>query len=402
MQKLLSGLRVVSVEVGIAGPFASMILGDLGAEVIKIEPPEGDSNRVLAGAEKGEHFYFLALNRGKKSVALDLSTPLGRQALLDLIKVSDVLLCNYRAGALDRLGASYEEAKKINPRLVYCSMTGYGPSGPFRDRPAYDLMGYAWSGMLSVSGEPGRKPVKPGAPVGDQASGFYAAIGALAALQKRSVTGEGSLVEVSLLDSCVALMGMFFSNYFTTGVVPQPLGSAHLAVAPSGVYRTRDGYVALSTCWPRIARVINAEWMIEDPRFKTLPARLKNREELDRILEEHLMKANTDQWVELFTVEDIPGAPVNTLDKAAVNPQILHNNMIIKIKRPGKADVKVAGNPIKVAGVPETFVPHPGLGQHNKEVLSGILGYSEGRMAELEDQKNAHAKALEDRLHKKR
>ncbi|MBI4332272.1 MAG: CoA transferase [Chloroflexi bacterium] len=402
MNKILSGIRVVSVEVGIAGPFASMVLADLGAEVIKIEPPEGDSNRALQGAEKGEHFYFLALNRGKKSMALDLSTPSGKQVLLDLVKVSDVLLCNYRAGALARLGADYETVKQTNPRLVYCSMTGFGPSGPYRDRPAYDLMGYAWSGMLSVSGEPGRKPVKPGVPLGDQAAGLYSVIGILAALNERSQTGKGRLVEVALLDTCVALMGMFFSKYFNTGVVPGPTGSAHLAVAPSGIYRTKDGYVALSSCWPRIARVINAEWMIEDPRFKTLPARLANRKELDRILEDHLTQANTDQWVELFAVEDIPGAPVSTVDKAAVDPQILHNNMILTIERAGHPDLRVAGNPVKIPGVTEQYGPPPGLGEHNREVMSHILGYSEERIRQIEDEKKAHARELEDRLHKKK
>ena len=409
MEKLLSGVRIIALEVGLAGPFASMILGDLGAEVIKIEPPEGDATRDLEEARRRMvsptstrgHFYFLAHNRSKKSVVLDLGTPLGKGALFDLIKHSDVLLCNFRAGALARLGADYETVKKLNPRIIVCNMTGFGSSGPYKDRPCYDLTGYGWSGMLSICGEPGRKPIKPGSPIGDYGVGLYAIAGILSALYKRSQTGEGCQIEVSLLDACIGLMSSFYSKYFATGEVPGPIGSAHLSVAPSGVYRTKNGYVALSTCWPRICRVIDAEWMIEDPRFSTLTARVKNRDELDRIIEERLVQADTDQWVELFAVEDIPGAPVNTVDKAARDPQVLHNNMVLTFDDPSYDQIKVAGNPIKVVGVKEEYLPPPDTGEHSYEIFSQLLGYSQEQIKQLEEEQKHHARELEDRLHKK-
>jgi len=197
-------------------------------------------------------------------------------------------------------------------------------------------------------------------------------------------------------------MGTFFAKYFSTGVVPGPTGSSHLAVAPSGVYKTKDSYVALSTCWPRITRVIDAEWMIEDPRFSTLKARIKNRKELDQILEERLMQANTEQWVELFAVEDIPGAPVNTVDKAAQDPQTLHNNMILTLNHPLWGEVKVAGNPIKVAGVKEDYQPSPTLSQHTQEILSGLLGYSEEKIRRLEGEQRNHAQERKEHLLKRR
>lgn len=403
MEPLLSGVRVITLEVGMAASFASMILGDLGAEVIKIEPPEGDSTRSLEDVgHQRKHYYFLAHNRSKKSLVLDMGTPMGKEAFFDLIKISDVLLCNYRSGALTRLGADYETVKKLNPEAVVCLITGFGSSGPYKDRPCYDLIGYGWSGMLSICGEPGRKPVKPGSPIGDLGAGLYAIAGILSALYKRSQTGQGSLIEVSVLDTCVSLVGTFFSSYFTTGVVPKPIGASHLAVAPSGVYRTKNGYVALSTCWPRIARVIGAEWMMEDPRFKTLPARIKNRQELDRILEEHLTQADTEQWVELFVTEDIPGAPVNTVDKAAQDPQVLHNNMILTLRHPTDGNAKVAGNPIKIKGVKEEYTPPPVRAEHNQEILSQLLGYSREKIDLIQEEQEKHAKELEEHLHKKR
>ncbi|MBI4330118.1 MAG: CoA transferase [Chloroflexi bacterium] len=406
MEPLLSGVRVLSLEVGIAGSFASMVLGDLGAEVIKIESPQGDALRTLEETKHVSHlrthFYFLAHNRNKKSLVLDLGTPLGKTAFFDLIRVSDVIICNFRTGALSRLGAGYETLKKLNPGIIVCNITGFGDSGPYKDRPCYDLVGYGWSGLLSLSGEPGRKPVKPAVPVGDQGAALYAVAGVLAGLYRRERTGEGCEVGSSVLDACVALLSTAFSKYFLTGEIPEPVGAGHLAVAPSGIYRTKNGHVTLGVCWPRIARIVDAEWMIDDPRFSTLTARLKNRVELDRILEERLMQADTEQWTELFIEEDIAGAPVNTVDKAALDPQVLNNNMILTLQRPSDAPVKVAGNPIKVTGLAEEHRAPPALGEHNQEILADFLGYSEEKIRQLEKEQKAHVNELEEHLNKKR
>jgi len=268
----LAGIRVLDFSRAISGPYGSMILGDLGAEIIKIETPEGDFSRVSAGpTHKGENFYYLAFNRNKKDIVLDLLTESGKKAFYDLVKVSDIVWNNFRAGSMERLGADYETLRKINPRIIYCSITGYGPSGPAKDRPAFDISILAASGILSVTGEPDGRPVRPGIPIADESGGLFAIIGVLAALAERQRTGKGQRIDISLMDACVSLLCYPLSYYFTTGIIPKPLGnSSHLILVPYGVYKTKKGYIALGVCWPRITRVIGADCLADDPRFKRL------------------------------------------------------------------------------------------------------------------------------------
>lgn len=275
---MLEGVRVIAFSHAISGPYGTMILGDLGAEIIKIEPPEGESSRATSGPFfEGETFFNLAFNRNKKCITLDIGTESGKEAFLDLVKISDVLVNNYRAGALERAGINYDFLKKVNPKIIYCNIVGYGSSGPYQERPAYDVVTLAESGALSVSGQPGERPLRPGIPLADMAGSLFAAIGILAALRKREQISEGSKIEISLLSATMSLLAYQFSYYWVSGVVPKPIDrSGHLMSVPYGVYKTKDGYIALGACWPRIARVIRADWLIEDPRFKDIHARMRH------------------------------------------------------------------------------------------------------------------------------
>lgn len=390
----LSGIRVLDLSRVIAGPYGTMILGDLGAEIIKIESPEGDISRVEAGpSHKGENFYYLAFNRNKKDLLLDLQTKSGQQAFYELVKISDIVWNNFRPGSMERLGFDYETLSKLNPRIIYCSITGYGSTGPSKDRPAYDIAVLAASGILSVTGEPGGRPIRPGVPIADQSGGMFAVIGVLSALAERARTGKGQKIEVSLMDACVSLLCYPFSYYFTTGIVPQPkCNSGHLILVPYGVYKTRKGYIALGVCWPRITRVIGAEWLTEDPRFRDLASRQEHCDELNAIIEEHLASADAEDWMEVLEVEDIVAAKVVSLDEVANDPQVQHQNMVLTMPHPLGGKIRLTGNPIKMAGITdESFTPPPVLNQHSDEILRRLLGYSSEKIRRLrqEEKKNA-------------
>lgn len=400
---MLKETRVIDFSHAISGPYSTMILGDLGAEIIKIEPPEGESSRATSGPFfQGETFFNLAFNRNKKGVTLDIGTETGKEAFLDLIKISDVLVDNYRAGALERVGINYELLKKVNPGLIYCDIVGYGSSGPYKERPAYDVVTLADSGALSLSGQPGERPVRPGIPLADMAGSLFAAIGILAALRKREQTGQGSKMEISLLGATMSLLAYQFSYHWVSGIVPKPLDrSGHLMSVPYGIYKTKEGYVALGACWPRIARVIGAEWLMEDPRFKDIQARMKNRVELNNIIEEHLAQTSAKDWVELFKVEDIPAGLVRTLDEVASAPEVLAENIILTMDHSLGGKIQLIGNPIKTEdALEEDYTPPPTLGQHTREVLMGLLGYTDDKIGRMKEEEKSHALERRNRISK--
>jgi CoA:oxalate CoA-transferase len=399
----LSGVRVLDVSRAIAGPFGAMILGDLGAEVIKIEAPEGDLSRFAAGSTyKGENFTYLAFNRNKKNLKLDLDTATGKEAFYELVKVSDVVLDNLRPGAMQRLGADYDALKKINPRIICASICGYGPTGPSRDRPAFDVVLLAASGILSLTREPGERPVRPSAPIGDMAGGLFAIVGILAALAERERTGRGKRIDVSLLDVCIALLSYQFSDYFCSGEVPQPLSnSGHPVSVPYGVYKTKEGYVALGSCWPRICRAIGAEWIIDDPRFNNMEIRRHHRDELNKIMEEYMAQATAKDWLNIFEAEDIPADRVKTLDEVVEDPQVNHQKMILKMEHPLGGEIRLAGAPIKAEGINvEEFTPPATLNQHEKEILVDILGYDEKKIANLRAEEKEHTEERQKHVRK--
>ncbi|MFH1087195.1 MAG: CoA transferase [Chloroflexota bacterium] len=389
----LAGIRIVAIENAIAGPYGSMIMADLGAEVIKVEPPEGEISRRFAGPRhKGESFYFMAFNRNKKSVTLDLGTPRGHRAFCELTGKADVFWHNLRPAAIEQLGLGYGSLSKANRRLIMCSLSGYGSSGPYCDRPSYDVIGEAVSGTLSITGEPGQRPVRPGPPIADLATGMFGAIGVLSALAKRAETGVGQELEVAMLDASVSWLTYYFSYFFVSGLVPGPQGSGHLGLSPYGVYRTKDRYIALGVSWPRVARAIGADWLVDDPRFRDLEGRVKHKAELDRTIEEHLAKATAEQWLSVFEAEDIAAGPVLTIEEASRDPQVQHRNMVLKMEHPLGGEIRLVGNPVKMTGVgQEEYQPPPTLGQHTHDVLSGILDYSDDAIASLKAEEREHA-----------
>ncbi len=403
MEGPLSKVRVLSLANYLAGPVAAMIMADLGAEVIKIEPPQGDLSRLTVGPNhKGESSHFLSWNRNKKGIILDMRTPTGKEAFEKLVKISDVVVNNFRPGVMARLGADYEALKKINPRIISVNLTGMGPSGPDKDRPAVESTASGISGILSVTGEPGGRPIRPGPAISDLANALYAVIGTVAALYEREKTGAGQDINVSLLGASVALMGYHISYYTCSGILPEPLGSAYPFTAPYGAYKTRDGYVVLGPCWPRIARAIGAEWLIDDPRFAEAENRLKNRWELDKEIEKCLAQATTQEWLDIFYLEDIVAGPLNTVDKVIADPQVNHLKMILDMEHPLGGTVKLAGNPLMMPSIKGKHSPPPVLGQHTDEVLKKLLGYSQDQIKKLKAEQAAHAKETEEHVRKKR
>ena len=399
----LNGLRILALENYIAGPYGSMILGDLGADVIKIEPPSGDLSRSFAGPDhKGEVFYYLAFNRNKKSIVLNLAIPSNKDAFYDLVKLSDVVWDNFRPGVTARLKVNYDALKKINPRIICCSITGYGQTGARKNQLSYDIVGQAISGIMSITGEVGRSPTRCGPPVGDLVAGMMGVVGVLAAVARRDKTGKGEKVETSLLDSCVSLLAYYFSYYFSSGEVPGPQGAGHLGVSPYSVFKTRDGrWIATGINWPRITRVIGAEWLADDTRFQTMAGRVRHKEELERIMQEYFLKADAQQWLELFEAEDIAGGLVQNIDEAAIDPQILNNDMIVSLTHSLGGQIKLTGNAIKMSGVsPSNYEAPPVLGQHTDEVLKNLLDYSHRRIKKIKTEAVANPGELTSRIRK--
>ncbi|MBN2241009.1 MAG: CoA transferase [Dehalococcoidales bacterium] len=376
MEGPLNGVRVLAIENYLAGPVASMTMGDLGAEVIKIETPAGDKSRMTVGPNhKGESNHFLSWNRNKKSVVLDLKTESGRKVFYDLVKVSDVVINNFRPDGMKNLGADYETLKEINPQIICVNLSGMGPSGPDRDLPVVDSVAAGISGLLSVTGEPGGRPVRPGPAVCDITCALYGVIATVSALYERQKTGKGQNIDVPLVGAATALMGYHISYYTCSGEIPGPMGSGYPFTAPFGAYRTKDSYVVLGPCWPRIAHVIGAAWLTEDPRFAETENRLNNRSELDIEIEKCLQNATTEEWLAVFQVEDIIAGPLNTVDQVVENSQLRHLGMIQDIEHPLGGTVKLAGNPIMMESLKGRYQAPPTLGQHTEEVLNEVLGY---------------------------
>lgn len=391
----LTGVRIVDLSIAHAGPFGSQLLADLGAEVIKIEPPDtGEIARDLSPKLEGEGYYFLALNRNKKSVCLNLYTELGKQAFYDLVKISNVVYDNLRGGVLERLGADYKTLKTINPHIISCSITGLGSSGPYQGYATFNDIAQGYSGMSSLCGEPGGKPMRSPVAIADISAGIFSAMGIIAALYQNRETGLGKRIEVNLLDSCMALMATEFQYYFATGQVPPPPGSRHPTAPLLGVFKAKDKYITLGPSWPRIARVINKDCMIDDPRFATLEAKQQHRKELEDEVEEALQQAPAVDWLELLHAEDIPAGPVNTLDEVIRDPQVIHNQAVITTQHPKCGEIKGIACPIKLEGIEGEQKSPPSLGQHTEEVLRKLLGYSEDRIEEMHKQAREHQEEL--------
>jgi crotonobetainyl-CoA:carnitine CoA-transferase CaiB-like acyl-CoA transferase len=379
----LKGVRIIDLSMMLAGPSGSMLMGDLGAEIIKVEPLDGDETRVGPPYFYAENMsaYYWSINRNKKSIVINLKSPEGRQVLYDLVAKSDVVYDNYRPGVLERLQIDYETLKKYNPQIICCSISTYGYTGPYRDRPGYDLIVQAVSGGMSITGEPGGSPVRAGIPVGDLVGGLLGVHGVLAAYIHRQKTGEGQRLEVSLLDGQVYLLTYIAQYYFHSGKVPGPIGAGHQSLVVYQAFKTKDIQIVIVAHqdhhFQRLCKAIGKPEWAEDPRFNTRTKRLENKSQLIPMMEAHLMTRPGDEWLSAIHQAGVPAGPINTLDRVLSDPQVLSRDMIQETDGPGKEKIKILGNPLKFDKTPlNTFTRPPWLGENTVEILSGLLGYS--------------------------
>lgn len=375
----LEGVRVLDLTRVLAGPAASLALADLGAEVIKIEPPgAGDETRTFPPFRDGESHYYLSINRGKKSIVVDLKSDTGVALVRDLAAKCDVLIENYRPGVMDRLGLGYEALAAINPRLIYCSISGFGMTGPLRDRPSFDIVLQALSGALSVNGEPGGTPTKLGIPLGDLVGGINGPIGILAALHERNTTGRGRLIDVSLLDGMIGLLGYLAQLAFFTGEDPKPQGSQHPNLVPYGQFPAQDGAIIIAcltnSFWGRICRALEIPELTDDPRFDSLEKRRSNRSTVNEIISGITIQKSVQDLVELFTEFEVPHAPILGISEALAQPQAVTREMVVEVDHRSLGKVPIVNRAIKFPGdrQPVPTAP-PVLGQHTEEILKDIL-----------------------------
>lgn len=372
----LAGLRVLDVSRVLSGPFATMVLGDLGADVLKVEQPGvGDDTRQWGPPYQGtESAYFLSVNRNKRSVTLDLRDPAGRQAIVKFAETADVVVENFRPGTAERLGISYGELAKVNPRLVYVSISGYGQTGPLRNEPGYDAIAQARSGMMSLTGEPGGLPVRSGISIADLGAGMWALVGILVALRVRDRLDQGQWVDISLLDGQIAWLTYTASGYFATGRPPSRLGTAHPTIVPYQAFPTKDGQIMLAvgndSLWQRFVSVLGSPEPLRDERFATNPGRVRSRASLVPIVAAFLLERTTEEWLDDLCGSGIPAGPIYDLGQALTQAQVVDREMVTRMDHPTVGDVYAVASPLKfsMSGlVPPT--PAPLLGQHTEEVL---------------------------------
>lgn len=391
---LLDGIRVVDLTRVLAGPYCTMILGDLGAEVIKVEHPErGDDTRHWGPpfVEGGQSAYFLCANRNKRSLTLNLKSEKGLRILKELVEVSDIVVENFRVGTLERWGLSYEELQRLRAGVIYCSITGYGYTGPYRDRPGYDFMAQAQSGFMSVNGPVAGEPYRAGVAIADLAAGIFASNAIMASLFARERTGEGQRIDISLLDSMVALMSYVASNYLVSGESPQRYGNAHPNIVPYQEFKTRDGYIALAAGndrqWSILCEAIGHPEWAKDERFSTNPKRLEYRDVLVKQVNEEIVRRDSTYWLSLFEEIGIPAAPINDMANTFSDPQVQARNLLWEVPHPTAGTVPLVASPLNIPTSPaQVRRPPPLLGQHTDEILSELLAYDQDSIQSLREQ----------------
>jgi len=397
MARALEGIRIVDLTHVLAGPIATMILADLGAEVLHVEPPHGDDAREFgpfAGeAGKNRSAYFVSLNRNKKSVVLNLKHEKGKQILRELIKISDVIIENYRPTTMPELGFGWAEIQKINPAIIYASISGFGRDTPpeYGSRPAYDIIAQAYSGFMSITGPEDGAPCRAGASIGDIFAGHQAAIGILAALIHREKTGRGQYYDGSMVDGLLSVLENAVVQYTTGHRIPKPLGSAHPSIAPFQTIPTRDGWMVIAIgndiIWERFCTAIGREDLSQQPEYKTNSLRSRNRKTLIEIVEKEMVKRTTRAWSNLLERESIPHSPINNIKQVCEDPCINHRKMLAEMEQPQMGRIKIAGSPIRLSETPgEVYAPAPLLGEHTGEILKNLLNYSAGDISRLKEE----------------
>lgn len=388
----LANVRVLDCTRILSGPYGGMILADLGAEVIKIEEPiAGDETRSYPPHyPAGESHYFTQINRNKKSVTINLKTGEGQALFQQLALNADVILENFRPGTMAGWQLGYDHLKVLNPRLVYCSVSGFGQDGPLRDKVSFDIVTQAMSGAMSVTGEPGGVPLRMGIPVGDLIGGLYGAIGILAALHEREMTGQGQFIDLSLHDAMLSLLGYFAGRYFLTGQSPVAMGSAHLSLVPYGVYRCQNGHVVIAilveSFWPKLCQAIGHPKLADDPRFRTNADRLAHRDVLTKTLESILAERPMAEWEPRFQAENVPYAPILTVGEALEHPHTQARQMVETVEHPTIGPLRLVSRPIKFSahGDQPPLAPPPVLGEHTAEVLGSLKEMDADRLDDYE------------------
>jgi crotonobetainyl-CoA:carnitine CoA-transferase CaiB-like acyl-CoA transferase len=393
----LSHIRVLDLSRVLAGPWAGQNLADLGAEVIKVERPKaGDDSRAFGppwvkdaqGRDTRDSAYFTSANRGKKSITLNIARPEGQALVRALAAKSDVLLENYKYGDLARYGLAYDDLKGVNPRLIYCSVTGFGQTGPYRERPGYDFMIQGMGGMMSVTGEPDRGPQRAGVPIADIITGMYASIAVCAALAHRAETGRGQHLDLALLDSQIALLAYQNTNYFATGKAPGRIGNLHPNIVPYQPFRTSDGEVIIAcgndNLFRKFCDAAGCPELARDPRFATNGKRVENRAEIARLIQEVFLKKTTAEWLELLESAGVPNGPIYDIAQVFAEPQVKARGVKIELDHPVAGKLPLVASPMRFSGTPlEYRQAPPVLGEHTDEVLKSLLGKSDAEIAAL-------------------
>jgi len=380
-----AGLLVVDLSRVLAGPYCAMMLADMGARVIKIEPPvKGDDSRhygpwLTAKSGKVKSGYFISVNRGKESIALDLKSETDRKVFEALLSKADVLIENYRGGTMEKLGYGYDALKDKYPKLIYTAVSGFGHTGPYAKRPAYDMIAQAMGGVMSLTGHPGGPPTRVGTSTGDITAALFATIGVVTALYDREKTGRGQKVDVAMLDSQVAVLENAISRYVATGEVPGKLGSRHPSIAPFAAFATRDGHIAIAAgnddIWARVAKVLGREELIADERFRTNPSRVAHVDDMTAEMEISLSAKTSKEWLALLEAASVPCGPLNNVADVMADPQVLARNMIVESLDPDMGPIRMQGSPVKLSAYedPKTRGAAPELDADRAAILRDLL-----------------------------
>ncbi|NKB69096.1 MAG: CoA transferase [Candidatus Latescibacteria bacterium] len=389
MKGLLSGVRVLDLTRVLAGPYAAMVLADLGAEVIKIELPQsGDEARAFGPFQKGESAYFTSVNRGKKSVTVDLRQPQGQELVRQLAAQCDILLENFRPGSMARFGLDYSSLHALYPRLVYGSISGFGQTGPYAGRPAYDVIVQAMGGLASITGALGGEPVRVGSSIGDLSAALFSVIGILAALNQAQRSGQGQQVDISMLDCQVALLENAVARYFVNGEVPGPLGSRHPAITPFQFFQATDGYIVVAAgndgLWGKLCAVLEVAQLVGDPRFANNGLRTENHAQLEPLLAAAFGRRDVAYWLESLAAAGVPCGPIHDVGQVVNDPQVAARKMIVELEHPVAGPQALPNSPLKFSATPvELETPAPLLGQHTEQVLGELLDLSADEVARL-------------------
>ena len=385
----LDGIKVLDLTRVLAGPYATMLLGDLGAEIIKIEQPgTGDESRNFGPFKNGFSLYFMSVNRGKRSITLNLKTERGQAIFKQLLAHTDIVVENFRPGTMKKLGLDYDTLKTEHPSLIYAACSGFGQTGPYAQQGAYDMIIQGMGGIISITGEPEGPPVRVGTSISDITAALFTTIGVLSALHHRNETGKGQFVDVAMLDSLVAVLENAVVRYFATGEAPKPLGARHPAITPFEAFASADGHVIIAlgndTLWAKFCEHVNRQDLISDERFRTNADRTENHAELFPILSEIMSQRTTDDWIDALGKIGVPCGPINAMDKVVSHPQVQAREMITRVAHHITGAVEVPGVPIKLSETPGNVdAPAPSLGEHTTEILTDILKMSPNEVAAL-------------------